>query len=230
MQKLADVIFSAQKGLALDLFLPDKEPRAIVLYLHGGGFTRGSRKGDQSKQLLQKLLGADLGVAFADYRLGVGADAFSDAQAAAIAAMQVRTKAVGLTVASGLAGPAMIAALEDASDAVQALKSGNLCGVTKGLPVVILGVSAGGIAGLSLAYPPSEWSAASHRPMALWPFAPRWFSLGACIRMAHRRSCCTAPLIESSIPPTLVWSRGGRQDLGHRCVWKYQLFGAITAR
>jgi hypothetical protein len=164
MQTHSDLLFSAEKGLALDLFLPDKDPRAIVLYLHGGGFTRGSRQGDQSQQLLQKLLGAGLGVAFADYRLGVGAEAFSDAQAEAIFAMQARTKAAGLTVAKGLCGPAMIAAVEDASDAVQALRSGNLCNATKGLPVVILGVSAGGIAGLSLAYPPSEWWGASHPP------------------------------------------------------------------
>ena len=157
MEKLTDFIFSAQKGLALDLFLPASAPRAVVLYLHGGGFTRGSRKGDQSAALVAKLLEAGLAIAFADYRLGVGPEAFSPSEAEAIAQMQARTKATGLTVAKGLCGPAMMAAVEDASDAVRAIRTGAVCDRIKSLPVIILGVSAGGIAGLSLAYPPTAW-------------------------------------------------------------------------
>jgi hypothetical protein len=114
-----------------------------VLYLHGGGFTRGSRKGDQSEILVQRLLDAGCAIAFADYRLGVGAQGFSSSEAEAIALMQARTKATGLTVAKGLCGTAMMAAVEDASDAVRAIRSGAICDRIKALPVVILGVSAG---------------------------------------------------------------------------------------
>ena len=53
-----------------DVFLPDKdEERAVVLYMHGGGFMFGSRTSRPRKQLLDKLIEADYAVVSIDYRM-----------------------------------------------------------------------------------------------------------------------------------------------------------------
>ena len=151
---LRGLCFHKGHGLLLDAHLPQGMARAVVLYLHGGGFQKGNRGELLAQSLAMRL--APLGVALvsADYRLRVGLSAFPPDQAAEIAAMQARSVALGLTLAPRLCGPAMIAAVQDASAALAAIRNGLVAGL-QGLPVVVFGVSAGGIAGLSLAHPPS---------------------------------------------------------------------------
>jgi len=53
-----------------DVFLPaNDEVRAVVLYIHGGGFMFGSRIGRPSKSLLDKLIEANYVVVSIDYRM-----------------------------------------------------------------------------------------------------------------------------------------------------------------
>ncbi len=53
-----------------DVFLPaTDEVRAVVLYIHGGGFMFGSRTGRPRKPLLDKLMEANYAVVSIDYRL-----------------------------------------------------------------------------------------------------------------------------------------------------------------
>jgi hypothetical protein len=114
--------FSPEKGLLLDLFEPATPARAVVLYLHGGGFLKGRRSEPAAALLASRLLSQGVAVASADYRLRVPADAFPDGQARAILEAQARSKAVGLTLAARLCGPEMIGALQDADEALAFLQ------------------------------------------------------------------------------------------------------------
>jgi acetyl esterase/lipase len=141
--------FAPKHGLMLDLYVPEGPARAVVLYLHGGGFLKGSRTEPETLRLAARLLPDGIAVASADYRLRVGLAAFPQETADAIEAAQARSASLGLTLARRLYGPAMVAAVQDAAAAVACLQ-----GLLPSLPVIVCGVSAGGIAGLSIAYPP----------------------------------------------------------------------------
>lgn len=155
MRVLAGLCFAPEHGLLLDAYCPTGPARAVVLYLHGGGFLKGSRSESPVRPLAQRLIPQGVAVVSPDYRLRTDLSAFAPQVAARIAAMEARSMAIGLTLAARLCGPAMIAAMRDAGAAVQAVRAG-LVPELSGLPVVCLGVSAGGIAALSLAYPPKD--------------------------------------------------------------------------
>jgi acetyl esterase/lipase len=60
----------AGQEILADVFLPDtNEARAVVLYIHGGGFMFGSRIGRPEKPLLDKLIKANYSVVSIDYRI-----------------------------------------------------------------------------------------------------------------------------------------------------------------
>ncbi|WP_181803370.1 alpha/beta hydrolase, partial [Streptomyces shenzhenensis] len=72
-----DVVFAVHEGhrpLALDLYVPS-EPRALVVYLHGGGWLRGSRRATPAPHVwwrgepFERLAAHGLAVACCDYRL-----------------------------------------------------------------------------------------------------------------------------------------------------------------
>lgn len=151
---LRGLCFHKRHGLLMDAYLPPGLVRAVVLYLHGGGFLKGSREEPLAPALFARLAPFDVALVSADYRLRVGLSAFPPDQAVEVAAMQARSVALGLTLAPRLCGPAMIAAVQDASAALAAIRNGLVAGL-QGVPVVVFGVSAGGIAGLSLAHPPN---------------------------------------------------------------------------
>jgi len=170
--------FAPEKGLALDLYNPAEPARAVVLYLHGGGFLKGSRTEAPARHLAQRLVPTGIAVASADYRLRTPLSAFSKTRSAAILAEQARSKSAGLTLAARLCGPEMITALEDADAALRFLVARF-----NDTPLVVCGVSAGGILGLSLACPPRGMallrpdgvlaiSAALVQPWRLTPAAP----------------------------------------------------------
>jgi len=146
--------FAPERGLLLDAYVPDSTAWAIVLYLHGGGFLNGSRTETLAETLAQRLTPQGVALVASDYRLRTPLSAFAPQETTQIAAMQARSTGIGLTLAARLCGPAMYAAMRDVSAAVQALRAG-LVPELDGLPVVCVGVSAGGIAALSTAYPPN---------------------------------------------------------------------------
>jgi len=149
---------TGKKVLKIDLFHPKGKLKATLLYAHGGGFTKGSRKDKTAQQLAQKLCGEGVAIASVDYRLKTDISAFSPENQKAISTAQARTVRVGMPINPHFCGPRLYAALEDMSDAITYLrqKDGPLAGKTG--PLLAFGVSAGGIAALSLAFlPRGSW-------------------------------------------------------------------------
>lgn len=148
----ADIPYGT-RGLALDLWRPPGRCAGTLVYAHGGGFRKGSRKEPAAAALAERFGALGLALAAVSYRLGVGLAAFPRDERRAIRASVARGSAAGLTLARRLRGAAMLAALDDLSEAVAFLRAGAAgFGLPPGLG--ILGVSAGGIAALSLAWPP----------------------------------------------------------------------------
>ncbi len=147
---------SGGKALKLDIFRPKAALKATLLYAHGGGFIKGSRKDKTAKHLAKKLAGEGVAVTSVDYRLKTDISAFAPGQQPAITKAQARTARIGMPINPQFCGPRLYAALEDLSDAIAFLRSpaGPLAGKTG--PLLVLGVSSGGIAALSLAFPPRD--------------------------------------------------------------------------
>ncbi len=155
------------KELKVDIFRPKKAIKATLLYAHGGGFMKGSRKDKTSQRLADKLCNEGVMVASFDYRLKTGVAAFSRENQPAIIAAQARTTRVGMPINPHFCGPRFYAALEDLSDAIFFLRDEDGPLASKTGPLLALGVSAGGIAALSLAFPPRGVWEELNRPDAV---------------------------------------------------------------
>lgn len=174
-----------ESGQKLDLWLPDALPRAVVLYLHGGGFVKGVKDDPAAWRLASYLCGQGVAVAAVDYRLRAQMEDLPPTDRLPMWRLMEASARAGLTVSPRLYGPAFAAALFDASAAVLALRCGTVLEPTRGLPLYVVGMSAGGILGLSLAHPPAQWqkrlarpdgvvavAAAMVQPWAMRPLAP----------------------------------------------------------
>ncbi|MEP3345178.1 MAG: alpha/beta hydrolase [Litoreibacter sp.] len=158
MKCVTDIVYDPRHKLELDLYLPDAlTADACVIYMHGGGFRRGHRSHVEVAHFAQSLTDAGFAMASISYRLRTELDAFSDEDQAHIIAHVERTQKVGLNLTPNLCGPAFVAAMEDLSNAIEYLwVEGERLGISS-RKLGVLGISAGGIAGLSLAYPPRPW-------------------------------------------------------------------------
>ena len=166
MRILPDIPYGALPHQTRDLALPDAA-RAIVVYAHGGGFTKGSRKEATFAHLVGQLCPLGIAVASVSYCLGGRLDDMDPADRPAIRRMMAASAAAGLRLNRRLYGSAFALALFDLGRAVSALKCGALAAALTGLPVTLLGMSAGGIAALSLAHPPKVWAGRLARPEAV---------------------------------------------------------------
>lgn len=168
MKCVSDIIYDPRHELALDLYLPDNlTADACVIYAHGGGFRRGHRSHVETGHFALKLVEAGFAMASISYRLRTGMDAFSEEDVAHIEGQMARTEKVGIDLAPALYGPSFIAAMEDMSNAIEFLwVEGERLGITS-RKVGVLGVSAGGIGALALAYPPMPWVRRVSRPDAV---------------------------------------------------------------
>ncbi len=168
MKCVPDIVYDTTHDLALDLYLPDTlKADACVIYAHGGGFRKGSRDEVEAAHFAERLTAKGLALASISYRLRTKMDAFPEDDQAAIEAYMVRSEKVGLTLSPSLYGPAFIAAMEDMSRAIEYLwVEGQGLGIAS-RKVGVLGISAGGIAGLALAYPPMQWTRRVSRPDAV---------------------------------------------------------------
>ncbi|MEO0343734.1 MAG: alpha/beta hydrolase [Pseudomonadota bacterium] len=143
------------KDLRLRLFRPNGRSRGTVIYAHGGGFSHGSRKDKTAAKLFARLVQDDVAVASIDYRKQTPIEAFGPTAAAQIIDAQSRSARVGLRINPQYCGPFFYAALEDFGLALGFLKK-HQTELRLGGRFVALGASAGGIAALSLAFPPGR--------------------------------------------------------------------------
>lgn len=155
MRILEDITYDERHGtpLALDLYLPDGPASGTVFHAHGGGFFKGSRKGEGTTQLAERLTAEGLAMAAVSYSLGTPMDAFDEDTRRAIKRNRRRGLRVGLTTAKRLMGSAFEAARQDIGTAMKYIKDEQEQFDIKSKNQAIIGISAGGIAGLALAYP-----------------------------------------------------------------------------
>ena len=168
MKCVPDIVFEPNHGLAMDLYLPDSlKAQASIIYVHGGGFTRGDKAHVEAAHFAARLTEQGFAVASVDHRLAVTAEEFDDDDRELIDTYMARSAKVGLTLSDKLYGPAFMAALEDVSKAIEYLwVEGAELGIAN-RKVGVLGVSSGGIVGLALAYPPMHWVDRLVRPEAV---------------------------------------------------------------
>lgn len=168
MKCVSDITYASDPELAMDVYLPASlTASACILFLHGGGFHKGTRDGVEVGHFAEQLTAAGFAMASITYRLGAKLDSYNKKQQGFIEAYSARTKKLGLKLSPKLYGPAYIAALEDVSKAIEYLwVEGDGLGI-KSRKLGVLGVSAGGIAGLGAAYPPTHWMASLSRPDAV---------------------------------------------------------------
>lgn len=156
---------SISDPLFLDLFAPKDRPSlGAILFAHGGSFRRGGRKSPYINRLAAFL--TDLGYAFASvsYRLNTQPEVFSPDDQKRISANSEASIASGISMSPRLFGPAMMAAVEDCSTAIGFLRENAADLRINSSKIGVIGVSAGGIAGVALAYPPPDWSRPLNAP------------------------------------------------------------------
>lgn len=147
----------------MDIYLPGDEVKAVVLYLHGGGFRKGSPKEQTAPHLAEVFAGKNIAVAASGYRLNGAMADLAKPDRALVRAMKAQTLRSGLGLSPRLYGAAFALALMDASGAVGALRQ-----QFPKASITLLGMSAGGILGLSLAHPPAQWQARLNQPDAVF--------------------------------------------------------------
>lgn len=163
-----DLTYGAQPWQRLDLFLPEGAVKGVIVYAHGGGFRKGDRKDPVVPRLIPSITARNLALVSVGYRLGAMLSDLPPAMQDTVVTMQRASRQAGLALSRNLYGAAFVAALWDVSAAIAALRQGQIDPRLAGLPVTLLGNSAGGIIALSLAHPPRVWAHRLHGPDAVF--------------------------------------------------------------
>ncbi len=141
-------------SLAFDLFLPaDTPPNGLVIFAHGGGFTRGDRKKAPVDRFAQRLTAVGLAMASASYRLNTPDTDLPVPVRRRVYDNRRQAKEVGVALRNNLMGPKLEAARQDIGALIAFFRNGNGPVDFSNKGIGLLGISAGGMAGLSLAYP-----------------------------------------------------------------------------
>lgn len=139
-----------RRNIRLDYTACDFNPRAIVLYVHGGSFLTGSRHDRLATFFLQDLTQRGYAFATMDYRKGpagpralrgIDVDIMTSASAASVAFYP--------EIAARLLGPMLYRATVDVATAVRFLRTAGP--KLAGIPLVTIGMSAGGLATMGYA-------------------------------------------------------------------------------
>lgn len=151
-----NIVFAERQSdrLALDLYLPQSETKALVVYAFGGGFTRGSRRSDFTSRLAGRLTGEGYALAAIDYRLNTSPEDIEKEQQKIVSKNLERGLDSGLTLARRLMGVRCEAARQDIGEALTFLKQNRHQWGIHNEKIGLIGTSAGGIAGMALAYAP----------------------------------------------------------------------------
>ncbi|GAA6178910.1 hypothetical protein NBRC116594_03480 [Shimia sp. NS0008-38b] len=158
MRSFPDIVYVERKEglLALDLFLPTSmAPTALIVFVHGGGFAKGSRKSEFATSLAERLATHGLATAAVGYRLNAGAS-LPRSQKQAVRANRSRAFEAGVNLRPRLIGPRFEAARQDIGTALTFLRTSSVPEELIGLNIGMIGVSAGGIAGLALVHSPDN--------------------------------------------------------------------------
>ncbi|MBB5516406.1 acetyl esterase/lipase [Rubricella aquisinus] len=133
----------------------------LVLLAHGGGFRKGSRHNPGLARIGMALNEAGFATATVDYRLNTSMDELPEQVHPILTQNIRRVKKRGLPVPDNLMSTRMMGAVLDLSEAVGFFSTQpQISG-----PPMILGVSAGAIAGMTLAHPPAGMDL--HQPAAV---------------------------------------------------------------
>lgn len=153
--------------LHLDLHHPGGGERPLVVYAYGGGFVKGSRGDAVHRPVIDWLCQAGFAVAVPDYRLGTGPADVVPATLAEITRFAARARREGVQMRRRLYGVRLYTACEDLSDALRFLAAKATALGVRAERTGLLGVSAGGLAGNTLCYPPAPWRDRLMAPAAM---------------------------------------------------------------
>lgn len=149
-----DYVERAGTPLALDLYLPeDNPPTGLVLFAHGGGFVKGDRAAAPVEKLARRLTALGAAVASVSYRLKTEDRALPVQQRRHIYANRKKAISLGVKLAHNHMGPRFEAARQDVGEAITFLRNGNGPFDFSMSKFGFIGISAGGMIGLSLACP-----------------------------------------------------------------------------
>lgn len=168
MKCVPDIIYQPQRGLSLDLYVPDTlTAEACVIYVHGGGFQSGSKVDPEVAHFAKRLTDEGFALASIECRLNAGLSDVTTVEEKSVVMSQERSDNLGFSLSDGLYGPAFYAAVEDLSAAIAFIKSDpHTLGVGSD-KVGVLGVSSGGIAALSTVFKPRQMEDAVTSPDAV---------------------------------------------------------------
>ncbi len=140
-------------GLALDYSCTVERPAALVVYAHGGSFMTGNRKDRLARHFATLLSGMGLAFASIDYRKrGDPWRAVAEGDRPVIEAAATQSQTAYPEIAARLFGPLLYRATQDFGAAVDWLRT-DADGPRLGdLPVIVAGLSAGGMAAFGHAY------------------------------------------------------------------------------
>ena len=156
MMRYLDIPYIERAGqsLSLDLFVPSDQPaQGLMLFAHGGGFARGTRQAAPSARLARRLTSMGVGLASVSYRLNTDDLDLPTRERRQVYANRQRAKTCGIQLKDKLMGPRFEAARQDVGAALTFFRDGNSPVDFTARPIGLIGISAGGMIGLSLAFP-----------------------------------------------------------------------------
>lgn len=142
-----------KRGVSLDYLAGPNAQRALVAYLHGGGFVHGSRKDRLAAKLGPLFAERDIAFASIDYHLrGRPLKAFPVEQRKPILDAAGRSQAFYPEVRPQLLGPLLYRGVLDLTAALDFLRHDGRGPSLSGLPLALIGMSAGGLIALGSCY------------------------------------------------------------------------------
>jgi hypothetical protein len=145
--------FAYRPGVALDYSCSVARPAGLVVYAHGGSFVSGTRK-DRLARRFASLV-PEMGLAFASIDYRKGGDPWRDmaeGDRPAVEAAALQSGAMYPEIAARLFGPLLYRAVQDLGAAVDWLRHDSAGPALGDLPLIVAGLSAGGMAALGYAY------------------------------------------------------------------------------
>ncbi|TAG12295.1 MAG: hypothetical protein EAZ40_15910 [Rhodobacterales bacterium] len=145
--------FAYRPGVALDYSCSVARPAGLVVYAHGGSFVSGTRQDRLAGRFATLIPGMGLAFASIDYRKG--GDPWRDlpeGDRPAVEAAAQQSAAVYPEIAARLFGPLLYRAVQDFGAAVDWLRHDSAGPALGDLPLIVAGLSAGGMAALGYAY------------------------------------------------------------------------------